>query len=78
MAGKYSRIEKFCENSVILKQGQELLPSDLEVKYLQKASEALMQSGVHSGDFGPSDSLSLDINEKQILRNALIKWWQPN
>ena len=71
--GNIRELRNFCENSVILKQGQELLPSDLEVKYLQKASEASMQSGVHSGDFGPSDSLSLDINEKQILRNALIK-----
>lgn len=71
--GNIRELRNFCENCVILKQGQELLPSDLEEKYLQSSEEASTGLLSESSDINATNSLSLDHNEKQILRNALLK-----
>ena len=68
--GNIRELRNFCENSVILKQGQAIGPNDLEAKFFQ-AERAISISDSDSG-VGQS-SFSLDANEKQLLRNALLK-----
>ncbi len=71
--GNIRELRNFCENSVILKQGTVLDSKDLDPKFFSK-KEAFQsnQLKAHPLDIS-TPSLSLDINEKQLLRNALLK-----
>lgn len=71
--GNIRELRNFCENSVILKQGAVLASKDLDPKFFNK--KEVFQSNelkTHPLDIS-TPSLSLDINEKQLLRNALLK-----
>ena len=71
--GNIRELRNFCENSVILKQGQELLPSDLEGKYMRAGIPESERQNSEMPSVQDVPSLSLDHNEKQLLRHALLK-----
>ncbi len=73
--GNIRELRNFCENIVVLKAGQTISEYDLEAKFL-----AL--EGAAGGDAAPdgsapgsasSGSLSIEENEKRLLRNALVR-----
>ncbi len=71
--GNIRELRNFCENSVILKQGKLLVSNDLESKFSEK-NEASTGSDFKTMESNAGiPSLSLDANEKQLLRNALLK-----
>lgn len=71
--GNIRELRNFCENSVILKQGTVLASKDLDPKFFGK-KEAFQGNELKAHPLEiTTPSLSLDINEKQLLRNALLK-----
>ena len=71
--GNIRELRNFCENIIILKQGQRLIPEDLEEKFFNPDRDALDQSSMTMGNGSLNTNFSLDMNEKQLLRNALLK-----
>ena len=71
--GNIRELRNFCENIVILKQGQKLIPEDLEAKFFNKDLGDQSHSYISSKNRLMNTGFSLDMNEKQLLRNALIK-----
>lgn len=71
--GNIRELRNFCENIIILKQGQRLIPEDLEEKFLNPNRDALDQSSMTMGNSLLNANFSLDMNEKQLLRDALLK-----
>ena len=65
--GNIRELRNFCENIVVMKRGGEITPYDLDPKFI--ADESLPQ--------GPrsllNNPLSVEENEKRLLRNALAK-----
>lgn len=68
--GNIRELRNFCENSVILRQGRAMSPDDLEEKFFHTEVEA---SRSYKETVLGQSSFSLDMNEKQLLRNALLK-----
>lgn len=71
--GNIRELRNFCENIIILKQGQTLIPEELEPKFFHTKNDNMAQSSSLSGHESFNVNFSLDINEKQLLRNALLK-----
>ena len=68
--GNVRELKNFCENLVVLKRGLEITPYDLDIRF---SSSALGKdvSGEDTDLITPS--LSVEENEKRILRNALVQ-----
>lgn len=66
--GNARELKNFCENMVVLQRGGEITEYDLEPRFLAKGDEL-------TGDMAPSnaDDLSVEENEKRLLRNALLR-----
>ena len=71
--GNIRELRNFCENIIILKQGQTLIPEDLEAKFFNSETDEQAQPQIFSGNGSLNTNFSLDMNEKQLLRNALLK-----
>ena len=78
--GNIRELRNFCENAVVLRRGGKLTEYDLDPKFrgLAASSEGARALGsaptsvpAASGSAGPS--LSVEVNEKLLLREALIK-----
>ena len=68
--GNIRELRNFCENTVVLKRGNELSEYDLDPKY-HNQTEALLDDKLQP--LSSSPTLSKEENEKRLLRNALIK-----
>lgn len=68
--GNIRELRNFCENTVVLKRGNELTEYDLDPKY-QNQSETSTDDEPQS--LSSSPTLRKEENEKRLLRNALIK-----
>ncbi len=78
--GNIRELRNFCENAVVLRRGGSLTEYDLEPKFRPGATHtqsALSASGGGSANFptaaAGSNSLSVEENEKRLLREALLK-----
>ena len=71
--GNIRELRNFCENIIILKQGQTLIPEDLEAKFFMQDHKDESQSSCLSENGSLNNNFSIDMNEKQLLRNALLK-----
>jgi len=75
--GNIRELRNFCENAVVLRRGGTLTEYDLEQKFRGAAPSAAGagQSPVGPGSSPPvaNDSLSVEANEKHLLREALLK-----
>ena len=68
--GNIRELRNFCENTVVLKRGNELTEYDLDPKY-QNQTETSLDDKPQS--LSSSPTLCKEENEKRLLRNALIK-----
>ena len=71
--GNIRELRNFCENIIILKQGQTLIPEDLEAKFFNLNLKDQSKSLNLIRKWIVEEYFNLDINEKQLLRNALLK-----
>jgi DNA-binding NtrC family response regulator len=67
--GNIRELRNFCENLVVLKRGLEITPYDLDIRF--SSTEASAQSVPVEGVV--SSHLSVEENEKRLLRNALLE-----
>jgi len=67
--GNIRELRNFCENTVVLKRGNEITEYDLDPKYHNQADVTAGEPATLSS----SPSLSKEENEKRLLRNALMK-----
>ena len=67
--GNIRELRNFCENLVVLKRGLEITPYDLDIRF--SSNEASTQSVPVEGFV--SSHLSVEENEKRLLRNALLE-----
>ena len=65
--GNIRELRNFCENLVVLKRGSEVTPYDLDPRFSLD-----MEDGDDMSNPAPS-SLSVEENEKRLLRNALVR-----
>jgi transcriptional regulator with PAS, ATPase and Fis domain len=65
--GNIRELRNFCENLVVLKRGDEITPYDLDPRFTMvvDGQEITEQPTVHT--------LSVEENEKRLLRNALVR-----
>ena len=66
--GNARELRNFCENIVVLKRGGEITEYDLEPRFLSTGDEDGDNQIVPN-----SDDLSVEENEKRLLRNALMR-----
>ena len=71
--GNIRELRNFCENIIILKQGQTLIHEDLDAKFFKQDLGDQSQDSISSENRSLNSNFSLDMNEKQLLRNALLK-----
>lgn len=83
--GNIRELRNFCENAVVLHRGGKLTEYDIDPKYRQSVALPAVGDGAPAvaGSAGPVDraatvpsspsSLSVEENEKRLLREALIK-----
>ena len=77
--GNIRELRNFCENAVVLRRGGSLTEYDLEPKFRGVASTGAGHSAGHQNDpshlrpRATNDSLSVEENEKRLLREALLK-----
>ena len=69
--GNIRELRNFCENAVVLRKGGKLSEFDLDPRFRGTPSPAQSPSG--TPDAATSPTLSVEQNEKRILREALIK-----
>jgi len=69
--GNIRELRNFCENAVVLRRGGSLSEYDLDAKYRGTAETG--GAGLAAGGPAPGGSLSVEANEKRLLREALIK-----
>jgi two-component system, NtrC family, response regulator AtoC len=72
--GNIRELRNFCENAVVLRKGGKLSEFDLDPRF--RATTASADSTARPGDgasAGQATTLSVEQNEKRILREALIK-----
>ena len=65
--GNVRELRNFCENLVVLKRGLEINPYDLDIRF---SSHEVKEIDPQENS---SSHLSIEENEKRLLRNALIK-----
>ena len=68
--GNIRELRNFCENAVVMRKGGKLTEFDLDPRF--RGSPAL-PGGQSGGEGSASSTLSVEQNEKRILREALIK-----
>jgi DNA-binding NtrC family response regulator len=68
--GNIRELRNFAENTVVMKRGGRLNQYDLEPRFLGKAHEAATAA---SSVVPVSNPLSVEENEKRLLRNALVQ-----
>jgi DNA-binding NtrC family response regulator len=75
--GNIRELRNFAENAVVLHRGGKLTEYDLEPKFRGAAPEGSVADPTHVGPGAElahrADSLSVEENEKRLLREALIK-----
>ena len=71
--GNIRELRNFCENIIILKQGQTLILEDLEAKFFKQDLKDRSRASFSSENGSLNSNFSLDMNEKQLLRNALLQ-----
>ena len=64
--GNVRELRNFCENMVVLKRGREITEYDLDPRFSTSAD-------FPTEERPPSDILSVEENEKRLLRNALVR-----
>ena len=64
--GNVRELRNFCENMVVLKRGREITEYDLDPRFSTTAD-------FPAEERPPSDILSVEENEKRLLRNALVR-----
>jgi two-component system, NtrC family, response regulator AtoC len=69
--GNIRELRNFCENAVVLRKGGKLTEFDLDPRFRGAPGTALAAGG--PADAGSVSTLSVEQNEKRILREALIK-----
>ena len=65
--GNIRELRNFCENLVVLNRGKEITPYDLDPRFSLPSSEA------DSSEKFCKPTLSVEENEKKLLRNALLE-----
>ena len=65
--GNIRELRNFCENLVVLNRGGEITPYDLDPRFFNKTTDQ------HSINQNSNQSLSVEENEKRLLRNALLQ-----
>ncbi len=68
--GNIRELRNFCENAVVLHKGGKLSEFDLDPRFRGSPASGSAAGGPADG---PSQTLSVEQNEKRILREALIK-----
>ena len=68
--GNIRELRNFCENAVVLRKGGKLSEFDLDPRFRGSPSTP---AAAGSSDTASSPTLSVEQNEKRILREALIK-----
>lgn len=71
--GNIRELRNFCENAVVLRRGGSLSEYDLEPKFRGETPTTSMAVGVVSSSSSAGNSLSVEENEKRLLREALLK-----
>jgi two-component system response regulator AtoC len=72
--GNIRELRNFCENAVVLRKGDKLSEFDLDPRFRGSPSSGASEGGPpDSGGAGAGPTLSVEQNEKRILREALIK-----
>ena len=71
--GNIRELRNFCENAVVLRRGGSLSEYDLEPKFRGEAPTTSMAVGAVSSMSSAGNSLSVEENEKRLLREALLK-----
>ncbi|TVR47917.1 MAG: sigma-54-dependent Fis family transcriptional regulator [Puniceicoccaceae bacterium] len=71
--GNIRELRNFAENAVVLYRGQNVTEFDLDQKYLAVPSESTATAGGEAVARTPEPSLSVEENEKRLLREALLK-----
>jgi len=69
--GNVRELRNFCENAVVLRKGGKLTEFDLDPRFRGAPGSAPSAGG--TADAGSASTLSVEQNEKRILREALIK-----
>ncbi len=69
--GNVRELRNFCENAVVLRKGGKLTEFDLDPRFRGAPGSAASAGG--PADAGSASTLSVEQNEKRILREALIK-----
>ena len=65
--GNIRELRNFCENLVVLNRGGEISPYDLDARFFSSSSDS------NSNLEGINTTLSVEENEKRLLRNALLQ-----
>src|SRR5262249_56283211 len=68
--GNIRELRNFCENAVVTRRGAPLTEYDLEAKFRSGGATAARSDGAGAGVHNP---LSVEENEKRLLREALLK-----
>jgi DNA-binding NtrC family response regulator len=73
--GNIRELRNFCENAVVLRRGGSLTEYDLEPRFRGEVAADAASSGapVQPGAAPAGNSLSVEENEKRLLREALLK-----
>ena len=73
--GNIRELRNFCENAVVLRRGGSLTEYDLEPRFRGEVVAGAASSGapVQPGAAPAGNSLSVEENEKRLLREALLK-----
>lgn len=71
--GNIRELRNFCENAVVLRRGGSLSEYDLEPKFRGETPTTSMAVGAVSSSSSAGNSLSVEENEKRLLREALLK-----
>ncbi len=72
--GNIRELRNFCENAVVLRRGGSLSEYDLDPKFRGEAGTSPAASASNAGMApGADSSLSVEENEKRLLREALLK-----
>ena len=65
--GNIRELRNFCENLVVLKRGKEITPYDLDPRF------TALRPPIGSEEADTKTNLSVEENEKRLLRNALLE-----
>jgi DNA-binding NtrC family response regulator len=71
--GNIRELRNFCENAVVLRRGGSLTEYDLEPKFRGAGAVAVARPVSAAPGEAPAPSLSVEENEKRLLREALLK-----